>query len=159
MTPAMRPRPRESLYPRWGFLDKFAVNEYMARSLLVTVVLLAAGQAGVATFLALRPETLTLVPDHTLPIKDVVIIDDYAIQPRPIIQNSRPKLRADTKPMSGGGITIVDDADASDNWDLSRSGGKGKELGIVATDSIDAPETLALLEARKPGFPTSANPN
>jgi len=124
---------RESLYPRWGFLDKFAVNEYMAKALLVTVILWAAGQAGVATWLALRPATVTLVSHPEPPYSGVVIIDKYPIPPRPIPPNPRPKPRVDPEPMAGGTLRLADGLDTLATWDSQGvRGGTGTVPEVVS---------------------------
>jgi len=129
MTPAMGPKlHHESLYPRWGFLDKFAVNEYMAKALLVTVVLLAAGQAGVAAWLALRPEMVHLRVDPDPPIRDVVIVESYTHPPRPIMEKPEPKPFVRVKSRRGGGIVIVEDLVEQGDWDAQGvAGGTGTE--------------------------------
>jgi protein TonB len=117
------------LYPRWGFLDKFAVNEYLAKSLLLTVAVWLAGQAGVAVWQALRPEMVRLRISTGPPITDVVIIERYDVpRPLPVGNQAPPRPTVATKSKAGGDIVIIDGISGSENWDAQGvKGGTGTE--------------------------------
>ena len=139
------------LYPRWGFLDKFAVNEYMARSLLVTIGLWFAGEAAVSAWLALRPEMVRLRPHPGPPITDVVFFDRYELPaPPPVVAPPRPKPRAKVDRVAGGDLVLVDDLVGIDDWDSQGiGGGTGTETESgAATEGIDSVGDLVDIPTR-----------
>jgi protein TonB len=98
-------------YPRWGYLDKFEINEHMARACLATVFLQALALALflVWQWLGARPPEIGRRP---FPTPDpVVLIDADTVPPPPPIV-----ARIETKPpassSSAGALAMVQDDDA-----------------------------------------------
>jgi TonB family protein len=78
-------------FPRWGYLDKYAVNEYLARAFALTT-LLAFMAMGAMQLVNGRPRSVPLSNGHRLPnpVREIAVI-----QPPPSVVPGR------VKPMGG----------------------------------------------------------
>lgn len=88
---APSPMPGTSRYPRWGYLDKFSEQEYLARSVAVTLLCIAAASAVLHLVPSthrqrdLAPQTRSFsIPIHPLPPPSILPTPPPAPVPRPV---------------------------------------------------------------------------
>ncbi|UCE01427.1 MAG: energy transducer TonB [Candidatus Latescibacterota bacterium] len=109
MAAAAAGRPGSGRYPRWGYLDKFEINEHMAPALLATILLhaLALALFLACQWLGARPRERVPGP---VPIRPVVLIDaDVVPLPPALMVRVEPKPPAPSS--SSGALRMVEDDD------------------------------------------------
>ena len=89
------PSAADCRFPRWGFLDKYAVNEYLPRAFLITVAVVCLCSAGVELWVGHLGMRAPAPPDRT------VVVSPEAVSPLP-----PPSIRP-TLERSGGGPPAV----------------------------------------------------
>ena len=133
-----------SRFPRWGYLDRYGVDEYLARAFLLTLGLVAILGLGTRTWLALRGghSAAVPVPRPAPPVTTVNLGPPPSIQPTGGGRGTGGKVVVER--VHGAPVPVPAPTVVVDPFDVGSGPGPGVE-GAIAT-LADGPGAIGIVE-------------
>jgi len=144
MRVALSTHTRPGRYPRWGYLDKFAVNLYMARAVASTLVVQTAVLAAYAAWQRFTPQRQ--VPRRAVThMLDAAWIGGHPVPPPSLALRPRPTTPLSRLPARHVKPIPADDIDVRDDHGEDAFGASGVVGAEGSGDDVWGPEARGSL--------------